>query len=115
MRESFAIGHPFPDLAPATNSNCFIQHINKKSTLLLLKAMHQAQPGRKGMPEEQSVRAREGAADPQGCGNPLRSGIPFLTLHQQPTAIVLFNTSIKSPLFCFSKRCISPTGKERYA
>ena len=37
------------------------------------------------MPEEQSVRAREGAADPQGCGNPLRSGIPFLTLLQQPT------------------------------
>ena len=31
------------------------------------------------MPEKQSVRAREGAADPHGCGNPLRSGIPFLT------------------------------------
>lgn len=31
------------------------------------------------MPEEQSVRAREGAVDPQGGGIPLRSGIPFLT------------------------------------
>ncbi len=33
------------------------------------------------MPEEQSVRAGDGAADPHGCGNPLRSGIPFLILH----------------------------------
>jgi len=38
------------------------------------------------MPEEQSVCARDGAADPHGCGNPLRSGIPFLTLHQPLTA-----------------------------
>jgi hypothetical protein len=45
----------------------------------VFKSNDQAQPGRKGMPEEQSVRAREGAADPHGCGNPLRSGIPFLT------------------------------------
>ncbi|EFM19271.1 hypothetical protein PanABDRAFT_2866 [Pantoea sp. aB] len=40
------------------------------------------------MPEEQSVRARDGAADPHGCGNPLRSGLPFLTLHLNPIAIV---------------------------
>jgi hypothetical protein len=38
------------------------------------------------MPEEQSVRARDGAADPHGCGNPLRSGIPFLTFHLPLTA-----------------------------
>jgi hypothetical protein len=31
------------------------------------------------MPEKQSVRARDGVADPHGCGNPLRSGISFLT------------------------------------
>ncbi len=36
------------------------------------------------MPEEQSVRARDGAADPHGCENSLRSGIPFLTLHLIP-------------------------------
>jgi len=41
------------------------------------------------MPEEQSVRARDGTADPQGGGNPLRSGMPFLTLPPQPTATVL--------------------------
>ncbi|QPG28960.1 hypothetical protein IV493_09170 [Pantoea sp. SM3640] len=40
------------------------------------------------MPEEQSVRARDGAADPHGCGNPLRSGIPLLTLHPNPIAII---------------------------
>ncbi|VXB96632.1 hypothetical protein PANT111_20001 [Pantoea brenneri] len=41
------------------------------------------------MPEEQSVRARDGAADPQGCGKPLRSGMPLLTLHLHLTATVL--------------------------
>ena len=38
------------------------------------------------MPVEQSVRARDGATDPHGCGNPLRSGIPFLTFHLPSTA-----------------------------
>ena len=41
------------------------------------------------MPEEQSVRARDGAADQQGGGNPLRSGMPFLTLPLKLPAIVL--------------------------
>ena len=31
------------------------------------------------MPEEQSVHAREGVADPQGCGPPLRSGVAGLS------------------------------------
>ncbi len=31
------------------------------------------------MPEEQSVHARDGVADPQGCGNPLRSGVTGLS------------------------------------
>ena len=31
------------------------------------------------MPEEQSVHARDGVADPHGCGNPLRSGIVGLS------------------------------------
>ncbi len=31
------------------------------------------------MPEEQSVHARDGVADPHGCGNPLRSGIADLS------------------------------------
>ncbi|MDQ1214140.1 hypothetical protein QE436_003454 [Pantoea anthophila] len=32
------------------------------------------------MPEEQSVHARDGVADPQGCGNPLRSGVAGLSI-----------------------------------
>ncbi|VXC70032.1 hypothetical protein PANT111_90253 [Pantoea brenneri] len=67
------------------------------------------------MPEEQSVRARDGAADPQGCGNPLRSGMPFLALHPPPTATVLIPHQQKCPLSCFLKRYISPAGKERHA
>jgi len=43
------------------------------------------------MPEEQSVRAREGAADPQGCGHPLRSGMPFLTLRLSHPRCVVFS------------------------
>ncbi|PWJ83271.1 UNVERIFIED_ORG: hypothetical protein C7430_101847 [Pantoea agglomerans] len=31
------------------------------------------------MPEEQSVHARDGVADPHGCGNPLQSGIAGLS------------------------------------
>ncbi len=31
------------------------------------------------MPEEQSVHARDGVADPHGCGNPLRSGTAGLS------------------------------------
>ncbi|MGC0964483.1 hypothetical protein WKH17_19395, partial [Pantoea agglomerans] len=60
------------------------------------------QPGRNGMPEEQSVRARDGVADPHGCGNPLRSGIPFLTLHLHLKAIVLSSHTKECPnrLWC---------------
>ncbi|MDQ1214141.1 hypothetical protein [Pantoea anthophila] len=32
------------------------------------------------MPEEQSVHARDGVADPQGCGNPERSGMAGLSI-----------------------------------
>ena len=41
------------------------------------------------MPEEQSVYARDGVADPHGCGNPLRSGIVGLSAapDSQPPAI----------------------------
>gem|GEM_PF-6001565 len=35
---------------------------------------------RPAMPEEQSVHVRDGVADPQGCGNPLRSGVAGLSL-----------------------------------
>lgn len=52
------------------------------------------------MPEEQSVRARDGAADPHGCGNSLRSGIPFLTLHPNPIAIVF--TDIQKSVLVFA-------------
>ncbi|MXP48895.1 hypothetical protein FD733_03970 [Pantoea sp. Eser] len=52
---------------------------------------------RKGLPEKQSVRARDGAADPHGCGNYLRSGNPLWTLHLQPTAIIS-SVQTKEPL-----------------
>ncbi len=52
------------------------------------------------MPEEQSVRARDGAADPHGYGNSLRSGIPFLTLHPNPIAIVF--TDIQKSVLVFA-------------
>ncbi|WP_337039000.1 hypothetical protein [Pantoea anthophila] len=32
------------------------------------------------MPEEQSVHATDGVADPQGCGNPLRPGVAGLSI-----------------------------------
>jgi len=42
MRESFAIRHAFPDLAPTANSHCFNHPSIEIPTLLLLKAMHQS-------------------------------------------------------------------------
>jgi hypothetical protein len=73
----------------------------------------QAEPGRKELPEEQSVCARDGAADPQGCGNPLRSGSPFLTLHQHPIAIVFPVIHKSTGLFAktqlFHHLALSPT------
>ncbi len=47
------------------------------------KKPHRRQPGRKGLPEEQSVRARDGEPSLQGCVIPLRSGRPFL--HAAPS------------------------------
>jgi len=51
------------------------------------------------MPEEQSVRARDGAADPHGCGNSLRLGIPFLTLHLIPKRRPCECVKLKKVLF----------------
>jgi len=48
---------------------------------------------RPSMPEEQIVHARDGVADPQGCGNPLRSGIAGLSAapDSQPPATSFFS------------------------
>jgi len=70
------------------------------SSVQVVKSHDQTQPGRNGMPEEQSVHARDGAADPHGCGNSLRSGIPFLTLHPNPIAIVF--TDIQKSVLVFA-------------
>ncbi len=69
-------------------------HGLNKYTHIPLKATSKSQQERPAMPEEQSVHARDGVADPHGCGNPLRSGIaglsaapdsqPPATSHQPP-------------------------------
>ncbi|MBK5016996.1 hypothetical protein IBT54_003975 [Pantoea sp. S62] len=55
------------------------------------------------MPEEQSVHATDGVADPQGCGNPLRSGIAGLSSapdSQPPTPDLKKKRQAGFPLTC---------------
>ncbi len=107
MRGSFAIGHrgsfggsrltATSHQPPATSHQPFSRpasHTSNNTTPHPLKATPKSQQERPAMPEEQSVHARDGVADPHGCGNPLRSGIvglsaapnsqPPATSHQPP-------------------------------
>jgi len=79
MREPFAIGHggPFDRSGLAATP----------TRIRILPPAHspvwsdtKSRRERPAMPEEQSVHARNGVADPQGCGNPLRSGMAGLSI-----------------------------------
>ena len=110
MRESFAIGHSRPfggsrltatsQQPPATShqppatSHFPDPPLRPQTPRPSPQSDTQIQQERPAVPEEQSVHARDGVADPHGCGNPLRSGIaglsaapdsqPSATSHQPP-------------------------------
>ncbi len=72
MRDSFAIGQCRPFgytrlTATASPTQSPLSCNPHKATPL-------PKQERPALPEDQSVHARDGVADPQGCGNPLRSG-----------------------------------------
>ncbi len=95
MRESFAIGHGGPfdrnglkrhhtPPRKAFRSQRPHRHTHKNphppARALTRLKRHPIRRERPAMPEEQSVHARDGVADPQGCGNPLRSGMAGLSI-----------------------------------
>ena len=81
MRESFAIGHsrPFGGSRLTATSHFPDLPLTPQTTRPSPQSDTQIQQERPAMPEEQSVHARDGVADPHGCGNPLRSGIAGLS------------------------------------
>ena len=81
MRESFAIGHcgPFDGSRLTATSHFPDLPLTPQTTRPSPQSDTQIQQERPAMPEEQSVHARDGVADPHGCGNPLRSGIAGLS------------------------------------
>ena len=72
---------------------------------------------RPAIPEEQSVHARDGVADPLGCGNPLRSGIAGLSTvpDSQPPAIFLAPSHASNNTTPLHSDTTAPTRKACYA
>jgi len=72
---------------------------------------------RPAIPEEQSVHARDGVADPLGCGNPLRSGIAGLSTvpDSQPPAIFLAPSHASNNTPSLHSDTTASTRKTRYA
>ena len=81
-----------PDSQPPAIFPTRLSHLKQHAHPL--KATPKSQQERPAVPEEQSVHARDGVADPHGCGNPLRSGIVGLSAapNSQPPA-----TSLQQP------------------
>ncbi len=96
MRESFAIGHSRPFVGSrltATSHQPSATHfpdppLRPQTPRPSPQSDTQIQQERPAVPEEQSVHARDGVADPHGCGNPLRSGTAGLSAapDSQPSA-----------------------------
>ncbi|CAH6227665.1 hypothetical protein DAPPPG734_06360 [Pantoea agglomerans] len=101
MRESFAIGHcgPFDGSRLTATSHFPDLPLTPQTPRPSPQSDTQIQQERPAVPEEQSVHARDGVADPHGCGNPLRSGTAGLATapDSQPSAISHQPSAISHP------------------
>jgi len=77
MRDSFAIGQCRP--FGYTRLTATVSPTQSPLSCNPHKTTPPPKQERPALPEEQSVHARDGVADPQGCGNPLRSGSASLS------------------------------------
>ena len=108
MRESFAIGQrgPFDGSRLTATSHFPDLPLTPQTTRPSPQSDTKIQQERPAVPEEQSVHARDGVADPHGCGNPLRSGTAGLSAapDSQPSA-----SSSQPPAISSLPPAISPS------
>gem|GEM_PF-4617619 len=99
MRASFALGHVFPDPAPQPSAmRCFLTPREQTSARTPRSGYPSRLSGKPIQPLKQHQRptgkeryARRAKRPRQRCGNPLRSGTPFLTLRLCPPRCVVFS------------------------